>query len=355
MAIKKQILSWVWVALLGASVQAMAFDQVEIKGKEDALSQLDTYSQFKELLSSSMVLSMTEIKKIPAEIKSLALYRMNDRRNRKLSEETYHAIEQLIITKLLENSRIDVKECLQCKTTRIRMAEDHFSVLRRVASNDKLAQMGTDLKVDGFLMWEAYSEEDRVFLNLRMVDSATGRFLWAKQYLMDMGNPMKWAFTSSLWGLTAKRNSTDGSQQQTLDSMLALGVRTVEETSLSEKISYGFGLNFFMNPAQRDYFDVNGLAADATVHFDLDSLISDADKPHSNYSVYAGLGQAFVSGTPAFLVKGGFGLRFNTRQSLNLGFIYMQNNNIGMIDATGYEATGTFGGFGYDLSLSIQF
>lgn len=351
---KRQLMSFICVVFLGFTAQAKASEKIVIKGN-DTLSELDTYEQYRKLFESPNVFSTSEIKSIPNEVKSIALYRMNDRRNRKLNAQTYTAIEQLIVEKFLNNSRIDVKECMECKTTRVVMAEDRFSVLRRVASNDKLTAMGKKLKVDGFLMWDAYVEDQKIFFNARIVSSEKGSFLWAKQYLLDTEQPTKWMFNTSLWGLEATRKSTNGGSTQSMNSVLALGLRTIEGTTLSDQVSYGYGFNFFVNPGQRDYFDITGMSVNVRATFELDSLFSEEAKPYGNYGIYGGTGVALVSGTPAYMLQGGAELRFNRRQHLNLGFVYMQENEVELINADGYDKQGTFGGFGYDLSIGIRF
>lgn len=351
---KNSFLSLLCLICLGITSNVGAYEKIDLKGN-DTLSELDAFEQYRSLFLSPGVFSTSEIKSIPNQVKSIAFYRMNDRRNRKLSEETYNAIEQLIVEKFLNNSRIEVKECMQCKTTRVVMAEDRFSVLRRVASNDKLSEIGKTLGVDAFLMWDAYVEQKKIFFNARLVAEKDGRFLWARQYVLDTEQPTKFMFNTALWGLSGTRASTTGAATQTLNSVLALGVRTIEATSLSDKVSYGYGFNFFLNPSQRSYFDITGLAVNARMTMEIDSLFSDTVKSYGNYNLYASVGEALVSGTPAYMFQGGLELRFNRRQHLDFGFVYMQQNNINFITANGYNKQGSFGGFGYDLSLGIRF
>lgn len=313
------------------------------------------HAKFLKLLDMPGALSGDSLNDIDFAVRSLAFYRTSDRQNKRFSRTLYASIEQKMITKFAAVKRFAVHECLECKTTRVLLQEDHFKILRQLDSNESLNNIGKKLGVDHFVMWDAYLDQGQAVINIRVVSAETGQVRWSEQYRTGgLDHDMGWEWYSSFWGLTATRKATNGGDDLKVTPLLALGTRTLTRSTISERFYYGYGGEIFLNTTDLDKITVLGLTLNGRLAMELDTGRG-SSKNYGNWLIYLSMGQVFVHTTPSLILRSGLEMRANKNSFIDLGVVYLLERPFSALPLDGYEDEATVGGTSYDITLGIRY
>ena len=290
----------------------------------------------------------------------LALYRTGDRENKQLPARLYNAIEQALIDKVMATDRYDVIECAECRRTmrsQITLGLNKFSVEHEVESTGRLIQIGKDIGVQAFLLWDAIQEKNKVVINARLMRQDTGQIIWSKQYYRDIGRNIDFEIRAFLLGLGATRAPADDSTAAEASASMVLGVgaRIDEETTLSPYVHYAYILDAFLNVSSRATIGILGITFAGELSLELDSLFGKRTEA-GHWLTYASIGPVFViSGEVAPIFGWGIRLQLNRYNQISAGIVYTPSQSVDMTENADYANTVSFGGFGYSLQLGLRF
>jgi hypothetical protein len=316
----------------------------------------DEHTKFSEMLSSSHVLSITDLNDLDFSVRSVAFYRIGDRQNKKFSRNFYESLEQKLISKFIELKRFSIHECFECKTTRVLLKEQQFSILRQLDSNKSLDELGEKIGVDHFILWDAFMHKNNPILNIRIVSAENGQVRWSRQYHGEQEEQeLNWEFYTSLWGLEATRKATTAAEDAVVTPLIAIGFRRLEDSTVSKRLFYGYGAEFFLNTEGRTDIDIYGLSLNGRVAVELDPSLGMEDKSYGNWLVYLSLGQAFIYNTPTLIMRSGVEIRVNKKSFVDIGTVIIKEEEFSVRKSTGYASEATLGGASYDLTIGYRF
>ncbi|MFA9461557.1 hypothetical protein [Thiohalorhabdus methylotrophus] len=323
--------------------------------KQEQLANGDAYTRFMALLNQPDTLSPATMRQADIAGDRIALYRVGDPRNRRFPAELYEAMESQMFDRLLAGGAFQVYECMECKTVRVTIKNDHLSMARRAASNARLRQIAESVGVDGMLLWDAYFQGDRAVLDTRMMDVETGRIVWSHQYTHSTEWQSNWAVYGGLWGIEATKFGYGPEPDVEVDRLVAVGAEFREATSLAEGLTYGLGITTFQNTARSDAVEAEGGALYVRLGLALDPLLGWPDKDYNNFELYLAPGDAFIDDTNNLLVRTGLEIRFTQTLFMNLGLVYLEERELDMGHAPPGRTGGEVGGTGYDISIGARF
>ncbi len=313
------------------------------------------HAKFLKLLDMPGALAPQSLNDMDSSVRDIAFYRMSDRQNKRFPRTLYESIEQKMITKFSKTKRYAVHECLECKTTRVFLKENQFSILRQLDSNESLAKVGAKLGVDHFVLWDAYEDQGQAVINIRIVSASNGQVRWSEQY--RTGGPehdIGWEWYTSFWGLKATRASTGSGADITVTPLLAIGARTLTRSTMSDRIYYGYGAEIFLNTTDLNALAAMGVSLNGRLAFELDTAFG-SEKNYGNWLLYVSVGQVFVRTMPSLVSRMGLEIRPNKRSFVDLGMVYMPGKAFEPNKLSGYSDEATVGGIGYDLTLGVRF
>ena len=325
--------------------------------EQERLAYADSYTRFMALLDQPETLAPASMSDADLTGNRIALYRVGDPRNRRYPAELYEAIENRMFDRLLNGGAFRVYECMQCKTVRVTIRDNHLSMAHRAESNARLREIGEKVGVDGLLLWDAYAQGERVVLDTRLMDVETGRVVWSHKYTHAVRWQRQWVTYLGLWGIeTTGFSYTPGVPDVSADRLMVAGAELREATSLFKGLTYGLGLNMFRNTAKRDQdVKVDALTLYARLGQGLDPLFGYTGKQYSNFELYLAVGDAFIEDANNLLVRAGLEVRFTQRLFMDLGWVYLEDQELDIGNPPPGEPGGEVGGSGYDVSLGLRF
>jgi hypothetical protein len=327
-----------------------------VPGLIRSADQDDLYTKFYNLFESFSVLSERDLKEIDLSIVKVALYRANNKKTTKLPANVYEMIENRITEKLMETRRFQVYECLECKTVQVLLKENSFSILRFIESNQRLQNIGNKLGIEGFFVWNVFVESGKLILNVRVLDARSGRIMWTRQYSKKTAPEIQLEAYTGLWGIGGERKaSVAANPDQTFNNVFMVGGRMMGAATFSSYMTYGLGVELFMNMQKRDFIDVLGVDVNGKLLVELDHMFSQTPKEFSNWNMYFSSGVAVFKSTSSLITRAGLEIRFSEKDFLDFGFLHIPSTNITLTKQTGYQDESTFGGFSYDLTLGRRF
>ncbi len=321
----------------------------------ELLKNIDAQEKFMTLLDSPGMLSIKALNEIEFDTRKIAFYRFNDRQYRNFPRVFYDLIEQRMMDKFLKPKRFSVHECFECKTTRVLLKEKQFSILRQLDSNKNLADVGKKIGVDSFVLWEAYMYKGEPVLNVRVVSAKDGRVVWSMQYQNEPDYEYAWEFYSALWGLKTTRQSTGTAADISISPIIDLGVRTLTRSTITNRLYYGYGIEVFLNTADRDQINLFGLALSAKLALELDAMFGIERTNYGNWLIYGSLAQALVKSEPVIMSKAGLEVRMNRRSYVSIGGIFLFATDFGVNPLSGYENSAVLSGISYDITFGFRF
>ncbi|MDH5543173.1 MAG: hypothetical protein OEY64_09440 [Nitrospinota bacterium] len=327
-----------------------------------------------QTLIMAMNFSKEELLSISPRVNKIALYRNADKQNKMLPAKIYELIENGLTRKLLETGRFQIFECMECKSTQLILKENTFTILRAVESNQRLAEIAKNIKVDGFFLWNVYVENDKLFLNFKVVDAKTGEVVWARKF-QDIFEeieeekelrPYEVALETGIWGYKYERKSATLPAEH-LDKVATLSLKVLRESKNSKHIIYGVGLDYFANIVRPEFFDIAGGAFYGHLILKLDKIFFSGEgyepvdeknlrkEYFSTWNYYVSLGEALFMKHHTEIYKSGLTLRFSERFSFSLGFVNIPEKRIELVPIGDFESHINFGGTTYEVGIGFVF
>jgi hypothetical protein len=339
-----------------------------------------TYYERVQNLMDTLTFSKEELLAISPSVNKIALYRNSDKENKQFPSKIYNLVENGITRKLLDTHRFQLFECMECKSTQLIMKEDTFVILRAIESNKRLSEVAKEINVDGFFLWNIYSEKGRMFLNFKIVRASNGEVVWTRKFdeifiepeLLEIEKelrPYETVLTTGIWGYKMSRTATSGALT-TMDRVATFGVKVMREAKDSQHLIYGIGVDYFANVVKKDYFNLTGFTLYGHLNLKLDKILSTGEgyseetermarrAPREYFSTlnyYLSIGEAFFMDNHTELYKSGLDIRFSERFSFGVGIVYIPEKNVEMAAKTGFDPNVAFGGFTYDIMLGFVF
>ncbi|MDH5692888.1 MAG: hypothetical protein OEZ47_07270 [Gammaproteobacteria bacterium] len=338
--------------------QPSAVDTIDFNSRDkEFLRDAGVQGKFLKMLESPEALNEYILNNISGEVHRIAFYRMSDRQNKRFPKTLYESIEQTLINKFTSVRRFGVHECLQCKTTRVLLRNNQLQVLRHFESNDNLKKVGSEIKVDHFVMWDAYTDLESAVINLRIVSVDTGQVRWSRQFRSgDVGSEISREFYTSFWGLNVTRAATDATVTSVSASpVIATGFRMISRSTVSNHVYYGYGLEFFSNTTEISSVLATGININGRLAIELDPLFRRTAPEYGNWLLYLMVGQAFIINNPAVTAGAGLEVKPTRKAFLSLGALYMAPTNFETFASAGLADTAKIGGMGYEITLGYRF
>ena len=355
-----------------------------VKSQPDRLlkAPLDqTYYERVQNLMDTLKFSKEELLAISPGVNKIALYRNSDKENKQFPSKIYNLVENGITRRLLDTQRFQIFECMECKSTQLIMKEDTFVILRAIESNKRLSEVAQQINVDGFFLWNIYSEKGRMFLNFKIVRASNGEVVWTRKFeeifiepeLMDIEKemrPYEMVLTTGIWGYSLSRTENSTGILTSMDRVATAGMKVMREAKDSQHVIYGIGIDYFANAVKTDYFNLTGYTLYGHLNLKLDKILFTGDgysveeqqaarrAPREYFSTanyYISVGEAFFMDNHTELYKSGLDIRFSERFSFGLGIVYIPEKTVIMSDKTGFDPNVNFGGFTYDIMLGFVF
>lgn len=355
---KKSAITGLLLSVFSLSVFAKSAVEPEALTAENGDDPASYYTGFSQLLDDEKLIVDETLLDIDEDVERLALYHNGDRLHRKIPKQVHLMIENKLMSRLLASERFDVVQCIECRTTKVRLADDELVISQAAENNKELRSLSKRVRVDGLLFWNASVHRNKFTVNLRLVDGRDNSLLWLKEFskkttkeLEEKGfDTVSWEVLIGAWGIGAERESTGAAKKLTLDGVTSFGIRRREATSLNEKIEYTLGVEYFRNFSNTDSFNVNGVSLEGRIIADISELDELVET-----NVYLGIGQSFFNNNNSLLFRLGVEFPFFSDGFMDFGVIYMPKTEVEFKDLTDYESKGTIGGASYDLTLGVRF
>ena len=316
------------------------------------------YTGFGQLLDDDKTLVLEELIDLDQEVKRIALYHNGDRLHRLIPKQVHQMIENKLMGRLMESGRFEVIQCIECRTTKVMMAEDELKISQAAETNQELRVLSKKVRADAFMFWSASVHQDKFTINLRLVDGGNNELLWLKEYSkkttkeaeLEDFDKVQYEVIVGAWGIKGERKGLVAADDVELNGATVLGIRRRESTGLNENVEYTLGLEYFANYSSGDIFDLSGYNLEGRIIADVSSLDDVLET-----KVYLGIGQSFFNDANSLVFRFGFEFPFFKDGFMDFGVIYMQDTVVKWNKDTAYEETGTFGGASYDLTLGMRF
>lgn len=321
----------------------------------EAIRYWGVQAKFMTLIENPATLSPELLNDIDFSVRSIAFYRTSDRQNKRFPRTFYESLEQKMIDRFLAVKRFSVHECFECKTTRVLLKKSSFKVLRQMDSNESLKKVGKEIGVDAFLLWDAFLYKNEPVLNLRIVSSENGQVRWSKQYKRQAAFEYKWEFYTSYWNLSATRASTGSAADIAVSPLLAVGTRSVTNSTISRFMHYGIGSELFFNTTDRDQINVWGFNINGRIALEIDTLFGSRRKNYGNWLIYTSIAQAFLKSSPTLQAGSGLEIRLNKNSYIGIGMMWFRPQSFKVTANSNYDPTATLSGLGYDFTLGMRF
>lgn len=345
------------VAPAAAADQPTAVKTIKFSNQDsEYLRKSGLAGKFLRMLESPAALARENLNEIDFSVRDIAFYRMSDRQNKRFSRNFYETLEQKMVNKFNGITRFAIHECFECKVTRVVVQKNQFQVLRQWDSNQTLNDVGKKLGVDHFALWDAYEEHGQAVINLRIVSAQNGQVRWSHQFRSgEIEREMNWEVYTSFWRIKATRQPTSAAAPVTVDQFMSIGIRSIDRSTISERLFFSYGMETFFNTADRDAVNMFGLTLHARMSLEIDTLIGFSQKDYGNWMFYGDVDQTFVKTVPTYGVRGGLEIRPNKRYFIDIGGMYFLTKTFDVTKLTGYESTASFGGIGYDITLGYRY
>lgn len=320
----------------------------------------DALERFLQIIQNKHTLSEAALNKIPYEVRNIALYRTGDRQNKAFSKSFYNTLEQAIINRLTQVKRFAIKECFECKVTKVLLRKDQFMVVRQVDSTEGMKKIAKAIGADSFLLWDAYLYKGRPILDLRLFSAETGSVVWSDQYKAVVPQKAEVEWYTSSWSIPATRKKTStGTADVSSQSLFVIGRKVIDQSTISDKVQFAYGAEAFWNPDKRPEVALYGFGITGTVYKEVDSWFGNTGGQYSNYQLYLSAGQYFNPDSSATLATTGLKIRFSHRFFAELGWVSVVSPtgliSKGQTSKTGLENTATLFGSGAQFSLGARF
>ncbi len=352
-----------WVTILFSTLNYVQAETGQTSNLVE--TQARYYNGFAELMEDENTLPVQELADLEIPVMRVALYHTEDRLYKKIPKSTETMIEGMIIKKLIDTEKFLVTECVECKLIQVKLQNDQLSINQAIESNKDMRNLARKLQVDGFFMWSANVYEEKFTVDMRLVDATDNHVVWTRQYARKT-NPIElakrdeelneeefdrvdWELFVGAWGFSAEREGTGVSDRQ-LSSVTTFGIRRREHSELNEDISYGLGFETFSNLAQTDYFDMLGFVIEGRVEVNISAL-----EQWVPTLMYLELGQAFFKEQQSLVYKYGIEFPFTRNGYIDLGVIYLPEQEVEWKEVDGLEESSEFGGASYDITLGYRF
>lgn len=351
------------VQMLKVVCLSLLFSVTQLFAAEPALPQIaepppTLYTGFGQLLDDDKTLVLEELMDLDQGIQRIALYHNGDRLHRLIPKQVHQMIENKLMRRLLSNGRFEVIQCIECRTTKVVMADDELKISQAAESNQQLRALSKRVRADAFMFWSASVHENKFTINLRLVQGKDNELLWLKEYSKKTTkeaeaedfDKVQYELIVGAWGVNGNRKSTAGGGDAELDGATVFGIRRRESTELNEDIEYTLGFEYFTNYSSEDLFNLSGYNLEGRIIADIPALDDFIDS-----NVYLGIGQAFFNDANSLIFRFGFEFPFFKDGFMDFGVVYMQEADVEWKSDAAFENTGTFGGASYDLTLGVRF
>ncbi|MEC8522810.1 MAG: hypothetical protein VXZ24_01000 [Pseudomonadota bacterium] len=332
--------------------------ETPLPGLEPPEMRSSLYTGFTQLLDDDKTLVKEELIDLPESVKRVALYHNGDRMHRKIPKQVHLMIENKLMKRMLDSGRVEIIQCLECRTTQVAMREDRLEVSHVAVDNQALRKLGQHVRADAFLFWNASVEQNKFTINLRMVDARDNKLLWLKEYSkkttleqeVEGFDSVNYEFLIGAWGISAERDHLSSTDSEEVKGVTVFGIRRRETTSLDDQLQYTLAFEYFRNFSNRENFDISGINLEGRIIADIPSMDDLIDT-----KVYLGMGQAFFNDTNALVFRFGFEFPFFKDGFIDYGVTYLPESTAKWTSVSGLEDTGKLGGASYDLSLGLRF
>lgn len=327
-----------------------------------------------------------DIKDLDLSVVKIVLYRPSRNQSEiDIPLNVVNIIESKLKNKLLLTKRLQIFECMECKMTHVSLGKDKLVMSKEIESNDRLKDLGKNLGVDGFLIWNLHKDDKNLFLDLSIIKVSNGMIVWNNQYSLNSASkkiestlaknePLtkeeavlavikaeavaaknepthNIALSMSILGYSVSRAMNAGGEVK-VNRILAENAVYLKKTAISDKIYFGLGFTYFQNVIERDLIKVSGYYVYPLLEIQMGPYF---EGNLSLLNFYVGEGEAFFNKTESSVLMSGVNIRFSKELFMNVGFINIDKKVLTMPAVSGYSSTVDFGGYAYELKCGYIF
>ncbi|MBM3271320.1 MAG: hypothetical protein FJZ01_27105 [Candidatus Sericytochromatia bacterium] len=373
----KQFASAALAAVLSIAapvMPALAADKVPVDPAVAMLTQPELLAQLFEPFADS-------VRQVDPSVVKVVVFR-ETRQDR--YPELNTLIENRVTDELIRTNRFKVVECRECRTPRVVSDEKSFSYSNTIESNQRLAEIGQRLGVDGVMMWNTMGTGKNVICNFRLVRTNDGAVVWSKHFqtepdrdleeekrkqaeeerkFRDSGLYVYGGFQgfSMVRALLPGNTPTAETFDQRNELSLGLGTVLLRNSSFMENFAYGLDMHLISGGALNTQLLLPVISVAPYFLIALDPLFW-RDSRNRVFNMYASVGQTFILGNKGkfqnrISEKAGFLFKFTPDLFLNLGFVNIPQvtADLSPDDKLQFQTQVGFGGFTYEVGAGIVF
>lgn len=317
---------------------------------------------------------------------------MYNERKREETEALATVVENRLSEELLRLHRFKVIEAREAKTLRVESSSTNFQLSNTIESLARMRTIGQSVGADAILMYAPQIQDRMVLVNAKLVRVSDGEILWTERfaYNFDLQRAEReaqaqaqetakreaekkrlslerrtrdnglYAYTG-MTGFAMRRSSTDGGKtaDQVSPAGLSIGFMGLRNMGFAENAAFGVDLQIDQMGSVNSKLSLPIVTLSPIFLLRLDPLFVKGEND-GVFNLYFGPGESFVFQDPQltyqFTGKAGLMIRFTPDMFLNLGAVYLPNQEVSFPQVSGLSGTvKDFGGLTYQVTFGLAF
>ncbi|HEY9897883.1 MAG TPA: FlgO family outer membrane protein [Pantanalinema sp.] len=316
---------------------------------------------------------------------------MYNERKREETEALATVVENRLSEELLRLHRFKVIEAREAKTLRVESSSTNFQLSNTIESLARMRAIGQSVGADAILMYAPQIQDRMVLVNAKLVRVGDGEILWTERfaYNFDLQRAEReaqaqaeeaskleaerrrvslerrtrdnglYAYTGMTGYAMRRRSAAAGTSDEVSPAGLSVGFMGLRNMGFAENAAFGVDLQIDQMGSVNPKLSLPMVTLSPLFLLRLDPLFVKGEND-GVFNLYFGPGETFIFQAPQlsyqFTGKAGLMVRFTPDMFLNLGAVYVPQQEVGFQAVPGLDGTvKDFGGLTYQVTFGLAF